>query len=359
MKKNKSFVSKQIKLSLILLIAIPLFLNATVYRVNNRANVDADFTTLASAYAAAVSGDTLYLEGSATNYGSLTLSKQLTIIGSGYWLSENDSTQAYKESTKMSGLTFSNGSQGSVVEGLEVLYSYNYGATGITIQTNDITLRRNRIIVNVPLSGYACNGIRIAIICSNITIEQNWIEANAAGTGFGYGIYSALYLQNSHIRNNIIVCDSNDIAIYINTVNEAASLIIMNNAIMGDLVTSYSSHANNIMLWGNYTIGTGDLNSNNICDGTQYPNVNSNQQNVDMSTVFVDFASFIDNGFLLKTGSPAIGAGVGGADCGPFGTGTPYVLSGIPPIPAIFEVDMTQSIGTTELPVTVKAMSHN
>ena len=102
----------------------------------------------------------------------------------------------------------------------------------------------------------------------------------------------------------------------------------------------YSAHYNNIILWGTYTAGAGDINSNNLCGETQYPNVNGNQQNVDMTTVFEDYTTYIDNGYLLKAGSSAIGAGMLGVDCGAFGTNDPYVLSGMPPIPAIFDVEM-------------------
>lgn len=100
------------------------------------------------------------------------------------------------------------------------------------------------------------------------------------------------------------------------------------------------------------------MNSNNICDLTQYPNENGNQQSIVMSTVFEDYTTFIDNGYILKAGSPAIGTGVLGVDCGPFGTNDPYVLSGMPPIPAIFDFEMNQTIGTSTIPVTIKSMSH-
>jgi hypothetical protein len=98
-----------------------------------------------------------------------------------------------------------------------------------------------------------------------------------------------------------------------------------------------------------------------MCNGTQYPDENNNQQNVDMTTVFVDYEKYIDNGYLLAPGSPAAGAGISGGDCGAFGNGTggdPYILSGMPEIPAIFDATVTP-IGTSSLPVNIKASSHN
>ena len=53
-----------------------------------------------------------------------------------------------------------------------------------------------------------------------------------------------------------------------------------------------------------------------------------------MATVFVDYSGTLgksdDAKWKLKAGSPAIGAGVSGVDCGVFGGVTPYVLSGVP-----------------------------
>jgi hypothetical protein len=342
----------------VLFIIIMVSASATVWRVNNRPNVDADFTTLLAAYNAATAGDTIYVEGSPFNYGGLSLYKPVTIIGAGYWLNENDSTQFNKESSKVGALYFYNGSQGSLIEGLEFIF-YAANATAISINTSNITIRRNRLI---PSSGnnpaYYAYGIYVNGTYSSITIEQNWIEPAPGYADHGRCIVFSSYCTNTVIRNNVIKCDTNEWAISVATENEATSLIVSNNAIMGKLKTYYSSHYNNIILWGEYIDGTGDINSNNLCDETQYPSINGNQQNVDMTTVFEDYTTYIDNGYLLKSGSPAIGAGVLGVDCGPFGTNDPYVLSGMPPIPAIFDFEMTQSIGTSTLPVTVKAKSH-
>jgi len=346
-----------------LLTAITIFIamtaSAATWRVNNRPNVDADFTSLQAAYNGASAGDTIYLEGSPFNYGGVSnFAKQLTVIGAGYWLNENDSTQAYKETSKVGLIRLYNGSQGSVLEGLDIQVHGYTGATCVDIKTHNITIRRNYIYATSTHASYSANGIVIDGVLNSITIEQNWIQTNATTDNLSRCIIAYDYVSSSLIRNNIIYCDTNQLAIYLGIENEASSLIISNNVIMGQVNTYYSSHYNNIILWGTYTAGTGDINSNNLCDETQYPNENGNQQNVDMTTVFEDYTTYIDNGYLLKAGSPAIGAGMLAVDCGAFGTNDPYVLSGMPPIPAIFDVEMDQSIGTTTLPVTIKAKSH-
>jgi hypothetical protein len=46
-----------------------------------------------------------------------------------------------------------------------------------------------------------------------------------------------------------------------------------------------------------------------------------------------------------------------GGDCGAFGE-DPYILSGMPAIPAMFETTVVP-YGSSSLPVNVKAISHN
>jgi hypothetical protein len=129
----------------------------------------------------------------------------------------------------------------------------------------------------------------------------------------------------------------------------------------GNITTYYTIQNNNILVSGDYNNGLGDLSSHNLCSATQYPATNNNQQNIDMETVFVDWDLYIDNGYILASGSPAIGAGLNGGDCGAFSSDAgddPYVLSGLPPIPSIFEATVT-TIGVSSLPVNIKASSHN
>lgn len=99
---------------------------------------------------------------------------------------------------------------------------------------------------------------------------------------------------------------------------------------------------------------------NNISNSTQFGSSNGNQQNVNMNNVFVGITgNSIDGQWQLKTGSPAIGAGFNGVDCGMFGGDFPYILSGLPPIPAIYYHIQTIDNINHILNVTIKAKSHN
>ena len=88
---------------------------------------------------------------------------------------------------------------------------------------------------------------------------------------------------------------------------------------------------------------------------------NGNQSNVDMSTVFVGAGEGSTDGqWQLAENSPAIGAGLGGVDLGAFGGPTPYVLSGLPSMPAIYFLNAPISGSTNSgLQVQLKAKGHN
>lgn len=184
--------------------------------------------------------------------------------------------------------------------------------------------------------------------------------------GTAYGIYYGGIPTNCIISNNFIrayyYVNSGCVPIGMGTNDLTNDLIINNNIIWGGIVTYHTFLVNNILVSGTYNNSVDDQTSNNLCDGIQFPDINNNQQNVDMSTVFVDYLGYIDSDYILSSGSPAIGAGVNGGDCGVFSYdygSIPYVLSGMPEIPAIFEAMATSTVGTTSLPINIKASSHN
>ena len=91
------------------------------------------------------------------------------------------------------------------------------------------------------------------------------------------------------------------------------------------------------------------------------PAGNGNQLNVNMNDVFVCYtncAAFSADGrYQLKALSPAIGAGSNGEDCGMFGGTDPYVLSGMPPVPAIYYFNY--NFNNSTINVDMKVKSHN
>lgn len=326
--------------------------HAKIWRVNNTAGIQADFTTLTAAHTGASSGDTLHIEGSSTSYGSLTCSKKLIIIGPGYFLAENPNSQALRQTALVDGgITFNNGSQGSVVMGLD------FNSAGIQMYCSDIVIRRNKFsYVSGTTTDWNTGAINLyyhsnnsAIPASNIIISQN----------YGVTIYAPYASSGVLITNNYIAyhASSGD-ATTGSSINLSANAvaIIQNNIFRRGKVTSFnSSFTNNIMVAGTFE-GTANLVFNNLGNGTQFGTANGNQSNISMSTVFVGTGS-PDGQWMLKAGSPAIGAGYGSTaqnpvDAGMFSSYTPYVLAGLPPVPAIYSFE-NKPVGSNTDPITV------
>lgn len=306
-------MKKQWLLSLIFTFICGIIYGQNLIRVNNNAGADPDYLTLQEANDNANNGDTIYMEGSATTYSGADISKSLTIIGPGFFLSENDSTQANGLEANIYGqINFNAGSAGSVITGIKV--------SSVNITVDDIVISRCYIGGNIVFSSNI----------DNILILQNYVGGSISTLG---GI-----ITNGIISNNIL---NNGISTY----STSGPLQVVNNVSFGNYasISVYnSSIANNILSNTNNIINenTGNTITNNLLarDGT---NANGNQYNVVMANVFVDFNGNLgystDGKWQLKPGSPAIGAGVSGVDCGVFGGPTPYVLSGLPAVPRIYE----------------------
>ncbi len=348
--------------------------NAAVWRLNNSNGVSANFTgTLQDAINSVSPGDTIYIEPSPYNYGGAIISKKVILIGAGYWLNENDSTQANKEKSEVEELVFNSGSEGSEIMGL---YCYKLIPTIeswklIAVNTDNISIRRNYFYgKNTNCYQSSCSGIVIELNGNraNVNIEQNWLECyHTGGPAGGIQIGAAIHINgaptNISIRNNFIKSNANAILDTISTVT--TELTVGNNVIWGNLLTYNVLYVNNVLISGTYYDGSGNSSANNICNGIQFPDINNNQLNINMTTVFVDYDLYIDKGYILAPGSPAIGAGFNGGDCGVFSNdfgGNPYVLSGMPNIPAIFDIDFNSTVFPAQfenLEINIKAKSHN
>jgi len=313
-------MKKQLLLSLILMLLCGIIYGQHLIRVNNNLAADADYTTIQAANDNAVAGDTIYVEGSTTNYNdAITFDKRLTIIGPGYFLTENDSTQANGLEAYITGyMTFGAGSENSNITGIKF--------SALIIDVSNITVSR-------------CNGSSISLSndlptpIENIFITQNYLNNIQQGGSYSYSI------KNSIISNNIIYSN-------ISTYSSSGPFQILNNIILASgfaPISVYNSTiSNNITCstTNKISVNTGNTITNNI-SAAAGTNENGNKYSVAMTSVFVDFSGSLsysdDAKWKLKTVSPATGAGVGGVDCGVFGGPTPYVLSGIPALPHIYE----------------------
>lgn len=312
---------------------------------NNPGNSAADFTSLATAVgnASVLAGDTIYVAGSSLDYStSVTLTKKLYIFGPGYFLAENLDLQANTAPASFSGsITFDNGSEGSIIQGLSFEnYVYFY--------TSNITFRRNRT--------YSFFSFQSSI--SNIIFVQNFCTNATASAVMGIGSSNTNILINNNFFENT------SSGALINTPNPS-NVIISNNVFSstGTALTlntgTSGSFDNNIIRNGAFTNNSLIVPRNNIGNATQFGTANGNQENVTMSTVFVGTGTSDAKWQILAAG-PADNAGLSGEDCGMYGGNSPYVISGLPPIPTIYFMGAPVSGSAAQgLPVTIKAKSHN
>lgn len=328
---------KAIILTACLTVLTVLNSSAKIWRVNN-AGLPADFTTIQAARdaTAVLAGDTLHIEASGIFYGALVSTKKLVILGPGYFLDQNTNQQANPATATITSITLNTGCSGTVISGLTI--------TGdINISTGDITISRNNIAGNIKLSkDYSY---------SNVIISGN----------YGNGIVYAFTSSSTLITNVLII---NNYLANVN-LNSQYSGVIANN-----IVSHHSNAASNFTIKNNIftnTDGSPDFNgnsntiSNNISASTVgLPAGNGNQNDVSMTSVFVGATgNSTDGQWHLKTGSPAIGAGLNGEDCGIYGGNTPYRLSGLPKIPSVYLLSAPATSNGNTLTVTISIKTNN
>lgn len=325
--------------------------SARILRVNNNIGITAEYTSVVTAVAATLAGDTVYVEPSPINYTetggipNITINRKITIIGNGSFLSTHAGLQVNINDSYFVGyFTFAAGSDGSAIYGLRF-----YNVT-INDAVNNITIRRCRV------ESGGSGGISIQGTGSNNSILENWI-GNLISRGSG-GIQTNLSIKNnvSGAGINILL---NDIAIIENNVSIGSPALNLNGA-------TRSFAYNNIFIGTiNNQSGVADALKNNITSSNTLPAGNGNQNNVLMTNVFTTYPFTTDGGATLRVASPALNAGLFGSgdDIGAFNDGTnrpTFVLGLIPPIvPTIYSVSGVGVVNTQFMNVTISTRSNN
>jgi hypothetical protein len=279
----------------------------TVRRVSNALGAGAPYTTIQDALAAAVNGDIILVEGSPTSYtgGTISITKQVTIQGPGYFLDQNTGLQAnLNEAAIASPISFNAGSAGSIIRGMRT--------GGITINTSNITVSNN----------YLVGGLDMNATVNNIVISGNYVT----GIIRSFSNMTNLLIANNYAGGGI------SFSLSLTTLG-----VVTNNIIAAGGLSYYlqnSTIENNIFLTAGTAIGE-TLNStirNNVFVSASQPGADAtNVFGATTASLFVGLTgNTTDTQWKLKAGSPAIGAGVGGTDCGMYaGINPPYRISGI------------------------------
>jgi hypothetical protein len=321
---------------------------ATTVRVNNTLPTDKTRKIYASLQEAhdddtnVMAGDTLLVEGTSKEYGKLTCTKKLAIIGPGYFLTENPQSQANSLSARVQDINFNTGSEGSVIIGLFFSsgQTYYYPAVGV----DGIAIIRC----------YLTNGVRITSSISSLVILQNYIER------YGVIVQQTYYSFGGVILNNNIIASDITIDQYPNYPRIFTT--VENNVFLEDVKLSTNSFRSNIIVKKMATVNvTSGGVQNNLVSNSQLPATNGNQT-YNETALFVGLAgagNSPDGQYKLKTDSPYKTAGFNGAEPGAFGGNEPYVLSGIPAIPTIYDLQ-GDAVGSKQngLKITIKARTN-
>lgn len=285
--------------------------SAAVFRVNNSLTENIPgglFTALQRAHDhfSVKNGDTLMVEGSTKSYDGFTCTKRLVIIGPGYFLGENSGVNGMVTSALINDyINFKDGSQGSYVVGVETGYT-------LYIRTASIYLIRCKIL-NLGFAGAANSKVVSSFI--------NTVD----------GTYSYLNDANIAITNSIIERDY----------SKLSYLTYENNILVGNYewAISAGTFRNNILLSRDAKV---EIKSptiqNNLAPNAQFGTTNGNTA-YEPANVFVGTGSS-DGKYRIKANSPYIAAGYNGTQPGIFGGSEPYTLSGVPPIPIIYELNV-------------------
>ncbi len=348
---------------------IPIFFSqqasAKIWRVNNKSNYNGTtlwgdnfggtasypvFPQINDALAAGgntlvAAGDTLYVEASPLPYSHAEAYRKITIIGSGYFLSQNPHVSSTLDSSSISRISFYPGSEGSQVIGMSNVNSQ--GGANFSIITNNITIKRCNLL----------NSIFIETNIDNVFIVENFFnsmgDAAALYLNGGTSIYPASLVFNNNIcqktliwGGSILQCNNNTFDGPMTTLNLQFTTSEFKNNILKPLnATTNINNGTNLNV--SYNVGT---------SSTQFGTDNNNIVVSNISSLFISSIS-PDGMYQLAPNSIASNSGSDGTDRGVFGSAAVtdrYTLSGLAAIPVIYSV-ATQGATSTSLPVTIQA----
>jgi hypothetical protein len=311
---------------------------AKIWRVNNNVGVTANFTTAQAANDAAtvLAGDTIHLEPSTTSYGNLSCTKRLIWISTGTFLNIHPNEQFSPNTGMLDALqAIQPGGENSVFH-LYVNYAITIGVQGIrldrTFGGGTISIDNygypvtNTVIINCYSRGdlYINTGNN-NVITNNIFEGTLNVYAGNAQAVITHNVFNAVSATAGEVNNSSV---SN------NLFNKANSAYTFINSVV-------------------------QYNMSGVTD--VLPAGNNNQNGIDMNTVFADNNGNTDAAFVLKAGSPAIGAGSGtpAVNLGAYGGSSPFKLAMQPAVPAIYKIEAPVAPSGNTMNVTFSTKSNN
>ena len=294
--------------------------NAASWRINSATTKKPHFADINAAMASSdvVAGDTLYLDPGCLLTSTQNVTKRVTIVGTGYFLTGTPHLAA-----SVTGAVYMK-AEGSKMEGVEI-------AAKLYIAANNVTIERCKLR-GVTYSG---SNAQYAII------RQCYCDLNSNSTDRILGAGTASTTSAYWTIENCIIFKSNDT----DPIRYLLAPVIRNNYICEGYSSNSATvaYVTNAIIQNNILINTkfmtdggapytasGCVVTNNVwhAESQTYPD------NIVIGTNTEDAVFALqgtnDQRYTLKEGSPAIGAATDGGDCGPTGGLYPYVPSGFP-----------------------------
>lgn len=306
--------------------------SATILRVNNQpvflGNPICDncYEDLPEAVAAAVPfQDTIHVEASPDQYSDITLNKQVTIIGPGYFLTDNPGFQVNNNTATLSDVTFAQGSSGSRIMGITISGSSHNIFFSQSWDGEDILVKRCNITY-VSISSFAEN-------FQDVIFRQCWINSGVTHGSSYNADFNGLVLDNCYIGGNVSLNShfSGRIShcVIEGNVSTFTTMDVFNNVFLSENASSFPQNNNDCSNWYNNIIAAELpwLDCSSIYDGVTPSTVLVDATNIDLETDLVLQPESVCPGCYDAYFAEQIGV---------YGGLTPYINAGIPDIPSIF-----------------------
>lgn len=316
---------------------------ATVLTVNNNNPSPGQYTTLAAAQTAASAGDTLLITGSPYNYNSITITKRLTLIGTGH-----HPIGDFPAVSKLDDINFSGTSTN--------LYDVNFIGLDVNTITYDVADTRRGYVSRCKIRSY----IYFYSNQDSLLFEGNFFES----TSWNIYSYSSFTFNNITVKNNVFNGTINNFypGSGGNNLYFDNNLFLVNGYVFQSS-NRYLQFRNNIFYRAdpNSTISSSTFDNNILYkaygSSTGFPTNNSNTSNGNLNSDPL-FTTFPANGdyysyaydFTLQSTSPAINAGTDGKDMGLSGGSGYFQKYGIPNIPQVNQFSITSPANATVAP---------
>jgi hypothetical protein len=298
-----------------------------------------------------LAGDTIYLPGGSFQFGTIVFTKKVIVYGAGHY---PDSAAATGRTVLNGEIRITGSASGSMFQGFYLGGSMVLGTDASNSNINGLIISR----CNFHDILMAFNTVTVSL-ARNIMIHQNVIRNDVI----------IMDAKDNLIENNIIdgrINSANGSNRFMNnvvfgrvgsntyTLNSITSCIFENNIFVSyanygfSWISSSNTYRNNVFGFAN-PFGPTEVLENNIFNATNL-----------FTNVTLSVFTYAQN-FHLKTGSVAIGAGIGGTDCGIYGGGRPYKEAAIPANPHVRSkiiADNTNAAGQLQVQATVVAQGN-